>query len=156
MGYMATGPGLIQSLKFRMRYTLCACMKVRVLPAREIPKHDLILPKISTSKSKSTAKRGSPTAALMVRRAQAQQRPLPPNLRIEEYVPPRQLYEGVAEGDRELVSLNDEPRCRLALTISDATSSRSSTENDRDWVCSRAAMTVTDVHKCCLYDTSCL
>lgn len=29
---------------------------------------------------------------------------LPPNLRIEEHVPPRKLYAGIAESDREVVS----------------------------------------------------
>jgi len=32
-------------------------------------------------------------------------RELPPNLKFEEYVPPKQLYRGISEHDRNIVSV---------------------------------------------------
>lgn len=78
-------------------------MRIRVIPSTSIPAAELHLPKKKRPEAR-VPKRGSPTAASLVTAAVAQARPLPPNLRLEHYVPPKVLYEGIARDDRELVS----------------------------------------------------
>ena len=88
-----------------MRVFQQLCYRVRTFIASSIPEANLRLPPNVASPSTRAPKRGLPTAEKLLERKQAQGQELPANLRMEDYVPPRELYASVSEADRNLVRM---------------------------------------------------
>ena len=91
-----------------MRSTLQLCMRIRVIPASQIPASKLRLPSSSAQVVQGKPRRrGSPSAEVLLREVEKRGLELPANLRLEDYVPPKELYANISQGDRELVRPSD-------------------------------------------------
>ena len=80
-------------------------LSYRVRTYTGLPESMLRLPPNVASPSTRAPKRGLPTAEKLLESKQAKGESLPANLRLEDYVPPRELYASVSEADRNLVRL---------------------------------------------------
>lgn len=85
----------------QMRVVRRLCYRVRTMPAASIQPAALRLPPNIAPTSTKAPKRGLPTAEKLLAQADT----LPANLRLDDYVPPRELYAGVSEADRNLVRI---------------------------------------------------
>ncbi|KAK9897094.1 hypothetical protein P389DRAFT_194732 [Cystobasidium minutum MCA 4210] len=85
-----------------MRATLNLFTRIRAIPASAVPAGELRLPPKGYKAAKTTNK-GTATIEAVVAKAEASSKELPSNLRLEEFIPPRQLYAGISESDRNIL-----------------------------------------------------
>lgn len=86
-----------------MRATLHLFSRIRAIPASSIPAAEVRLPPPGYRAAKTTNK-GTATIDAAAKQVEGSSSDLPSNLRLEEFIPPRQLYAGISEADREAVS----------------------------------------------------
>lgn len=90
-----------------MRSSVVRWVRIRAIPASQIPAGELRLPP-KDYKAKRSTNQGNPTidaaANLPSNTSSDASVKLPSNLRLEEFIPPRQLYANISESDREIVS----------------------------------------------------
>lgn len=88
-----------------MRTTLHLFSRIRAVPASSIAASEIRLPQPEYRAVKTTNK-GTATIDAAARPVEGASSDLPSNLRLEEFIPPRQLYAGMSEADREIVSFS--------------------------------------------------
>lgn len=96
-----------------MRATLRLFSRIRAIPASSIPAGEVRLPPPGYKAAKTTNK-GTATIDAAAKQVESSSSDLPSNLRLEEFIPPRQLYAGISEKDRETVSCGIDNVCNLA------------------------------------------
>lgn len=97
-----------------MRAALRLSTRVKTIPRTLMPLDKLRLPEQGYKAPKPTNK-GNPTLTQVLHKAEfnalfeegpVPTQVLPSNLRLEEFIPPRQLYSGISQEDREIVSMS--------------------------------------------------